>query len=275
MDKIYEGRSVTYDSNGYPSVYWPEYQSARKNGSVHLHIIEAERMLNRQLKKGEVVHHRDENPANYNQNNLMVFRSQADHVRYHHGGRLHKDAEGIYYTDLLHVCPVCGKSVSSKAVICKTCWAKQHVHTGLSKEELEKLLAENMSFLQIGRKYGVSDTTIRKWCKRYGLRFQALASLRPEREKFVDFLRNHSIQEAVNEYSVSRNVIRKWMNEYGISLPPYGTVYCIDLHRGFDSKVQAAAEVYPDIRLRTAEDGIAEACRTSTAFEGHSWMMLR
>lgn len=40
-----------------------------------------------------------------------------------------------------------------------------------SKEELEKL-THNESFIEIGRRYGVSDNTIRKWCKQYGLEYR-------------------------------------------------------------------------------------------------------
>ena len=37
-----------------------------------------------------------------------------------------------------------------------------------SKEELEKLINE-ISFVKLGEKYGVSDVTIKNWCKRYGI----------------------------------------------------------------------------------------------------------
>jgi len=37
-----------------------------------------------------------------------------------------------------------------------------------SKEELEKLLTE-MSMVKIGKKFGVSDNSIRKWCRSYGI----------------------------------------------------------------------------------------------------------
>ena len=40
-----------------------------------------------------------------------------------------------------------------------------------SKEELYYLI-KNFSFCEIGRKYNVSDTSIKKWCKKYGLPFR-------------------------------------------------------------------------------------------------------
>jgi transposase-like protein len=40
-----------------------------------------------------------------------------------------------------------------------------------SKEELAQLVqSENMC--AIGRKYGVSDNAIRKWCKYYGIEYE-------------------------------------------------------------------------------------------------------
>ena len=41
-----------------------------------------------------------------------------------------------------------------------------------SKNELKSLL-RNTSFVQIGKKYGVTDNAVRKWCKKYGLPFKA------------------------------------------------------------------------------------------------------
>ena len=37
-----------------------------------------------------------------------------------------------------------------------------------SKEYLEKELRES-NFVAVGKKYGVTDNTIRKWCKNYGM----------------------------------------------------------------------------------------------------------
>ena len=49
----------------------------------HLHRIVAERILGRPLLPGEVVHHIDHDKQNNRPENLMVFSSQAEHVRYH------------------------------------------------------------------------------------------------------------------------------------------------------------------------------------------------
>jgi len=54
-----------------------------KKGSIHIHRIVAQELVGRPLKKGEVVHHIDGDPHNNDTVNLMVFKSQADHMAYH------------------------------------------------------------------------------------------------------------------------------------------------------------------------------------------------
>ena len=40
------------------------------------------------------------------------------------------------------------------------------------KEELISLIVEGVPFIKIGRMYGVTDNSVRKWCKKYGLPFR-------------------------------------------------------------------------------------------------------
>lgn len=71
----------------YPEVYFPEHHRAKKNGCVDRHIIEAEKMIGRELKEEEVVHHIDGDRFNYNHDNLLVFVDQTNHARFHKTGR--------------------------------------------------------------------------------------------------------------------------------------------------------------------------------------------
>lgn len=51
--------------------------------SRHEHRVVAEEILGRPLIRGEVVHHIDGNKRNNRPENLMIFRSQAEHARFH------------------------------------------------------------------------------------------------------------------------------------------------------------------------------------------------
>lgn len=61
-----------------------EGKTYTKSFGIHTHRIVAARMLGRQLFPGEVVHHIDGNKRNNRIENLMVFKNQAEHVRWHH-----------------------------------------------------------------------------------------------------------------------------------------------------------------------------------------------
>ena len=90
--------------NGYPAIYMPNHSRAYTNGMVYVHIIQAEKKLNRSLLKDEVVHHIDHDKTNNSLNNLLIFASQEDH------GRFHMTNEKLEYLTLLengsYICPL-------------------------------------------------------------------------------------------------------------------------------------------------------------------------
>lgn len=69
-------------------------------------------------------------------------------------------------------CLLCGNKISYGARLCKKCsdYNKRIVERP-NREELKNMIREK-SFLQIGRIYGVSDNTIRKWCRFYDLPYK-------------------------------------------------------------------------------------------------------
>ena len=61
----------------------------RKDGYVRINIEGKRKLLHRhllksKLKDGNVVHHLDHNPTNNNLNNLKIFPSQSEHVKFEH-----------------------------------------------------------------------------------------------------------------------------------------------------------------------------------------------
>lgn len=66
-------------------------------------------------------------------------------------------------------CPVCGKSKPSYNVTCsRSCAAKRRGKVDWDSVNLEEML-ENMSMVQIGKKFGVSDIAVRKRAKKLKL----------------------------------------------------------------------------------------------------------
>lgn len=161
-------------NHSYKTVYKPSHKRAYSNGMVYEHIIKAEEYLGRELQPGEVVHHEDENKHNNSKENLFVFKTGEDHLRYHKLGVKIQLKDGSWIApEMKKVCPVCGKNFVatfqaqiSCSIVCRS--EKQKVVLRPSKEELFQKLKEG-TFTAVGREFGVSDNTIRKWCRLYGM----------------------------------------------------------------------------------------------------------
>ena len=66
-------------------------------------------------------------------------------------------------------CVDCGKEIVAGSERCLECHHKTQYHCEHpSREELKDLI-RNFSFVELGKRYGVSDNAIRKWCLKEGL----------------------------------------------------------------------------------------------------------
>jgi hypothetical protein len=72
---------------GYVLIYYPDHPLADVNGEVYEHRLVAEEIAGRQLTEGEVVHHINGIKHDNRPENLMVFPSHGDHIRYEAGER--------------------------------------------------------------------------------------------------------------------------------------------------------------------------------------------
>lgn len=178
------------DRNGYVLVYLKDHHRAEKNGVVYEHILVAEQILGRDLKKDEVVHHIDGNRSNNNPKNLMIFATNGDHTSFHAGNKAY-NINGVWYTERKRkkVCPYCGKEYflaktdnynRRKYCSVKCARAMQGKLLNNSKigcytiEELQALLYENNgNFTKVGKMLGISSNAIVNRLKRRNLPYHS------------------------------------------------------------------------------------------------------
>lgn len=157
----------------YKRLYTPGHPRAYANKMVYVHVLVAEKTLGRFLEPKEYVHHVDENIHNNDPDNLMVFRTCGDHVRYHATGVAIQHADGAYSAPSQNICCRCRNKISGhlsriKSGMCRTCFFETKPTCRPSLTALEQDIL-TLNFVAIGKKYNVSDTAVRKWCKHYGL----------------------------------------------------------------------------------------------------------
>lgn len=177
-----------FDNNGYPAYWIPNHHLAGKTCIVYEHMLVAEELLGRELKIGEEVHHKDKDRYNNSFDNLMVFKTKADHIAFHNGREAIKDGD-VYISIRTEKesCPICGKEKDSQAKLCMDCYNKEKAKNIPTKEVLiDKLL--NYSVLAIGKMYNVSDNAVRRWCRKYELPYK--------REDIIEFRKAHAIMQS-------------------------------------------------------------------------------
>lgn len=157
----------------YLAILLPTHHLARTDGYVYLHQLQAEKKLNRNLRKGECVHHVDENKYNNELDNLMIFKTISDHTAFHMGADIYLDEDvWVAKPNIDSICPICGTNKKERtAKMCIECYTKQRSSKMPNKEELIELLL-NYSMIKIGERFNVSDNAVRKWCRKYNLPYK-------------------------------------------------------------------------------------------------------
>lgn len=156
-------------ANGYKLIYNPEHPRAYKTGPhigyVYEHIQVAEEMMNRPLTEKEVTHHLNQKRDDNKPSNLLVLE-RSQHTKLHNW--MNKQ---IIVPNPLKVfdkkCEICGAPlISGQEKYCSSVCSKtaSRVVTRPTKEQLTTDV-QQLPMTNIGKKYGVSDNAIRKWCK--------------------------------------------------------------------------------------------------------------
>lgn len=161
----------------YLAIYLPNHPRATKDGVVYSHIISAEKKIGRYLKDGEVVHHINENKHDNREENLIVFKTNADHSAFHKG--LKATLIGDVYECLdknpkIKICPICNSTkILGASNMCKNCSDKNRNNLkktlNIDREQLKKDIYYN-SYTQLGLKYNVSDNTVKKWLLSFNIK---------------------------------------------------------------------------------------------------------
>jgi uncharacterized protein (DUF1330 family) len=81
-------------TQGYLMVIMPDHPNVDKNGYVKNSDLVMEKKIGRFLLKDEVVHHVDLNKLNDDPDNLMLFPSKKEHMKYHY-------QQGHWFSDVV------------------------------------------------------------------------------------------------------------------------------------------------------------------------------
>lgn len=106
------------------------------------------------------LHHIDENRFNNELENLKILCSNC-HMQEHNYSNSKKKDKPIKIKEM-KTCQ-CGSQINLKSTMCEKCWNIKNRR--VERPPFNQLLSEvtEMGYSGVGRKYGVSDNTIRKW----------------------------------------------------------------------------------------------------------------
>jgi hypothetical protein len=106
------------------------------------------------------LHHIDENRFNNKLENLKILCSNCHMQEHNYSNSKKKNKPNIVKE--MKTCQ-CGSQINLKSTMCEKCWSIKNRR--VERPPFNQLLSEvaEMGYSGVGRKYGVSDNTIRKW----------------------------------------------------------------------------------------------------------------
>ena len=117
-----------------------------------------------------------------------------------------------------NICENCGAPITRQAKLCKNCNNIKAAKNIPSKDDLLFLILR-YPFTQIGKKYGVTDNAVRKWCKKYNLPYKnndiqhlrkemCVTEYYPTQQKFTP--RDDKYIKSVAKYDLEGNYIKTY-----------------------------------------------------------------
>ena len=121
-----------------------------------------------EIVDGNDINHIDHDKGNNTPSNLESITHQAnakDQAIFANG--VYKDSHDYEHS---HRCPMCGGIIRYTSSVCVDCVNKSKTSYRIPKDIiLESLTRNNGNFTQAAKEFGMSDNSLRKWCKKYGL----------------------------------------------------------------------------------------------------------
>lgn len=149
----------------------------RKIASVH-RLVAIAFVENPCPEKFKEVNHIDEDKTNNNANNLE-WCDRSYNQKYYAERHPEEKVKNFhwekhnYQRRTKHKCPICGKITYNKECCSPECRIKKAQRVDRPDRQKLKEMIRTMSFLTISKTYGVTDNTVRKWCKGYGLPYRS------------------------------------------------------------------------------------------------------
>lgn len=281
MKKFYKDLPII-QHYGYEEVYFPEHPYASSIGLVYVHRLVAEEFLGRYLNPQECVHHVDEVRNHNDINNLWIFKSCADHIRYHQAKKNKLDfilqrTNGVYTCKIIstkaeYICPVCKGRKSQRAKVCHNCQVREmHKGAQLDKETLFQLL-KTTSYSEIGRQYNMSNNGVKKIAKRYGLYQKCFVDC-PDIPKLMELLKTQSYKDIAIHFNVSANTVHTWVRHNHIHIVDLRYL-CVETGEKYSCMQDAAKQKYSDIAPKVAARYIKQSYTSGKVYHGYHWQLL-